>query len=307
MMNFRRLRPAAGFGAVLLAFAALPAAAQPVVDQGEHLDDDRPEAWAMAYLGGSTLFSGFGPAREEAPWTVSLGAEAGHIPHLSARQRRVGFNGTKLEDLNKSPVFGRIRLGVALPARLTLELSWTPPVEIDGARAREFFGIAVERPLIRRGPWRSAARVFYQHGAIEGDITCDRATASHPPGSAANPFGCRAPSDDRFTVDQRGLELSVSRSFRQGRIEPYLAYTLTDMNPRTRVDARVFSVIDRSVLTADITTHTATAGLIYRPAENWELLGAMAWTPLHVRRQPTLERARDDLWSARLMLRRTWR
>lgn len=307
MKQLRSRLPAAAFGTLLAVLAGTQAAAQPIVDQGEHLDSDRPEAWAMAYLGASTLFSGFGPARGEEPWTLTVGAELGHIPHLSARQRRVGFNGTKLEDLNKTPVFGRIRLGLALPARFSLELSWTPPVEIDGARPRDFFGIAVERPLLERGPWRAAGRVFYQYGVITGDITCDRSTASHPPGSPDNPFGCRAPSNDRFKVDQGGLELSLSRSLRQGRFEPYLAYTLTDMQPRTQVDARVFSVIDRSVLTADITTHTATVGLVYRPGERWELLGALAWTPLHVRRPPDRDRSRDDLLSARLMLRRSWR
>lgn len=306
-MSCRSQLPAAVCGLVLALFTGSPAIAQPIVDQGEHLDSDRPEAWAMAYLGASTLFTGFGVARAEAPWTLSIGAELGHVPRLSQRQRRVGFDGTKLEDLNKTPVFGRLRLRLGLPARFSLELAWTPPLEINGAQPRDLFAVALERPLLERGRWRASGRVFYQHGAIAGDVTCDRATASHPPGSPDNPFGCRAPSNDRFRIDQRGLELSLAYSFGEGRYEPYLAYALTDMRPRTEVNARVFSVIDRSVLTADITTHTVTAGLIYRPNQRWGLLGAVAWTPLHVRRQPMLERAHDDLWSTRLMLRRTWR
>lgn len=281
--------------------------AQVVVDQGERLESDRPEAWAMAYMSASTLFSGFGPASGGEPWSMSLGAEAGHVPHLSTEQRRVGFDGTKLEDLNKSPVFGRLRLGVVLPAEFTVELSWTPPVEVDGAEPRDFFGAAVERPLVEHGHWRSAARAFYQRGTVTGDITCDSDTASHPPGSPANPFGCRAPSNDRFRVNQYGLELGLAREFPESGAEPYLSYTLTRMKPRTRVDAEVFSVIDRSLLTTRLTTHTATAGVIYRPGEHWELLGALAWTPLHVRRPPERSGSNDDLFSARLMLRRWWR
>lgn len=299
----------------LLAFAciplfllmAVPATAQVVIDQGERLDSDRPEAWAMAYMSAATLFSGFGPARSSEPWSLSLGVEAGHIPHVSTRKRRVGFDGTKLEDLNKSPVFGAVRVGLTLPADFALELGWTPPIEMDGAKPRNLFGIALERPLFEGDHWRSAARVFYQRGTVRGDITCDRDTASHPIGSPQNPFGCRAPSNDRFRINHHGLELAAARQFADTGFEPYLSYTLTRMTPRTQVDAHTFSVIDRSLLTTRLTTHTATAGLVYRPGNQWELLGALAWTPLHSRRPPDDNRSTHDLYSARLMLRRWFR
>lgn len=278
--------------------------AQEIVDQGERLDSDRPEAWAMAYMSASTLFSGFGPAAGREPWSFSLGAEAGHIPHLSTAKRRVGLNGTKLEDLNKSPVFGRLRGELALPEEFSLELSWTPPIEVDGARARDLFGVALQRPLYRDPDWRLGARVFHQRGTIGGDITCDRDTASHEPGSAENPFGCREPSDDRFKIHQTGLEISVSREFRDPRVAPYLTYTATRMKPQTRVRARTFSVLDRSVLTSRMTTHTVTAGAVFRPLDGWEAVVALAWTPLDSRRPPDDRTSRHDLYSTRLMLRR---
>lgn len=284
-----------------------PAFGQVVVDQGERLDSDRPEAWAMAYMSASTLFSGFGTARGEEPGQVSLGLEAGHVPHLSTEQRRVGFNGTKLEDLNKSPVFGRLRFTIGLPASFTLALGWTPPVEINGARPRDFFGIALERPLYEHEGRAFSARVFHQRGRVQGDITCDRETASHEPGSPRNPFGCRAPSDDRFKLDQTGLELALSRKFRDGRVEPYLSYTATRMKPKTQVRAQTFGVLDRSRLSTRMTTHTAIAGVIFRPRARWEALAAVAWTPLDSLRPPDNTKSRDDLISARLMLRRTWR
>jgi hypothetical protein len=293
-------------GFVWLTLVIVPGSllAQPVVDQGEHLSSDRPEAWAMAYMSAATLFSGFGVARSTEPWTFSLAGELGHIPRLSERKRRVGFDGTKLEDLNKSPVYGSARFHLALPADFGLELGWTPPVTIGGARPNRLAAIALERPFFEGNDWRGAARIFHQRGRVTGDFTCDRETASHPPGSPGNPFGCRAASRDRFTLNQTGLELSVAHQLPGTALEPYLAYTATYMRPRTRVQAETFGVLDRSLLTTSMTTHTVTIGMKYDVGGRWSLLGALAWTPLDARRPPDGQRSTHDLWSVRAMLRR---
>jgi len=282
---------------------ALPLSAQVVLERDEQLDFERPESWAMAYMSAATLFSGFGSARATEPGSFRLGAELGHVPRLSTEQRRVGFDGTKLEDLNKTPVFGRLRLWIGLPADLTLELNWTPPVELGGAKPRNFFGAALERPLFDHNDWRASARLYYQRGQVRGDFTCDRDTASFDPGSPENPFGCQAPSSDRFNLDYHGLELAIARQLMDGNLEPYLAYAFTRMKPTTQVHASVFSVIDRAHLSTRGNTHTATLGIVHRPTSNWEILAAIAWTPLKIRRPPTYAQTRDDLWSARLMSR----
>ena len=70
----------------------------------------------MNYFAASSLMTSFGESPELRPGRWSVAAELGHIPRLSDAQRRVGFNGFKTEDLNKSPVFGRLRLWLGLPA-----------------------------------------------------------------------------------------------------------------------------------------------------------------------------------------------
>ena len=302
-MNRRLATISFGLSLSILLFLP-PLAAQPIVDHGEHLDSDRPEAWAMAYMSASTLFSGSGPAMAREPWSLSLGGELGHVPHLSTRKRRVGFDGTKLEDLNKSPVYGSVRMSLGLPANFGLELGWTLPVRIGGAKPRRLLAIALERPLAETEDWRAGWRLYHQRGSVSGDFTCDRETASHPPGSADNPFGCRAPSSDRFTLKQTGLELSLSRLLDEGRLEPHLSYAATYMQPRTRVRAETFGVLDRSLLTTSKTTHTLTLGAVYRPVGDWELLVSMAWTPLYANRPPDGKRSTHDLWSTRLSVRR---
>lgn len=63
---------------------------------------------------------------------------------------------------------------------------------------------------------------------------------------------------------------------------------------------------DRSLLDTRGGLPGATLGLRWTGDTNWELLSALAWTPLSVR-QPQQERRHDDLWSLRLMLRRRLR
>jgi hypothetical protein len=290
--------------ACVLVLAASPAYSQIVLERSERLASDRPESWAMAYMSAATLFSGFGPAQATDPWSLSIGFDLGHIPHLSDEQRRVGFNGTKLEDLNKSPVFGRARISLELPVDFTMEMSWTPPVGTSGAKPRHLFGLALERPLYQADHWRLGARAFFQHGQVRGDFSCDADTAAHAPGSPDNPFGCRAPSRDRFMLNQHGLELSIGGGHAQSSLAPFASYSFTRMKPRTQVHAEVFNVIDRASLSTRVQTHTLTVGLVYRGVEQWEVAGAMAWTPLKVRRPGDSTRSRDDLTSFRLLVLR---
>ena len=77
----------------------------------------------------------------------------------------MGFNGTKVEDLNRTSVFGRPRILVGLPAGFAVEAGWVPPIEINGAKTNIFNG-AVEKTFCRRSPRElraealRAARVF---------------------------------------------------------------------------------------------------------------------------------------------------
>ncbi len=69
----------------------------------------------MRCFAGTTLMKSFGEAAKIAPWHWNVALDLGDIPRLSDAQQRVGFGGFKNEDLNKSPVFGRLRLALGLP------------------------------------------------------------------------------------------------------------------------------------------------------------------------------------------------
>jgi len=167
--------------------AVMPAArAQDILFDYEREAFDSPEGWAMAHTVSASLNLGAGPASTLSTWDWRLSAELGSIPHLSREEQRVGFGGYKLEDMNKSPVFGRGRLHVGLPAAITAELSWTPPLEINGGKPQHLFGLALERALWRGEDWTLGGRLFAVRGAARGDTTCSRSVARQAPGSAGN-------------------------------------------------------------------------------------------------------------------------
>ncbi|MEK6596483.1 MAG: hypothetical protein AABZ18_08210, partial [Pseudomonadota bacterium] len=134
---------------LLVTLSSGQALAQVVINETEFLHSDRPEAWAMNYFTSATLLSGFSAPRSRALGSVEVGAELDWVPQLSSEQRRVGFNGTKEEDLNKAPIFGRPRITLGLPGRFALTLSYVPPIRIFGFKPN-LFAFALERPLYER-------------------------------------------------------------------------------------------------------------------------------------------------------------
>src|SRR3954470_20630857 len=77
----------------------------------EPLAFSRPESWVMKYFASATLLTGLGPAGPVGTG-LKIGLEGDWLPYLSEAQRTVGFEGTKVEDLNKVPVLGRLRLDI---------------------------------------------------------------------------------------------------------------------------------------------------------------------------------------------------
>jgi len=276
--------------------------AQEVIYDRERVDFDSPEGWAMAHTLAATLNLGSVPPTVMEPWSLQFSAEVGSIPRLSEREQRVGFGGFKYEDMNKSPVFGRGRLHLGLPGAVSAVASWTPPLRLHGAKPKGVFGLALEKQLVAANGWHLGGRLYALRGDATGDITCDRHTAAETPGSADNPFGCRAPSDDRLKLDHQGFELMVSRLLASERWQPYAALAWTQMNSQAQVNARIFDIVDRSVLTTDGHLTTATVGVAFHPSADWSWSAAFSYTPLDVRRPPLREAGDGDFWSVRIGL-----
>lgn len=286
----------------LLSFVLLgqSVCAQTVVGNDETLASDRPEAWAMKYVAASTFMTAFGESPELAPghWNVAL--EAALIPRLSDAQRQVGFDGFKKEDLNKSPVFGRLRLSLGLPAGWVAEFGYTPPLAIKGTRPRDLVALAVGHRVIERDDWTLSMRAFGQHGAARGDITCPAKLAgiSDP---ELNPSGCVAASHDQIALNYYGIDLTAGLRLGTWNWHAGLGVVRTDL--AVQVDALVFDRRDRSLLVVrDVLPYLA-IGASHKVDTRWSLGAEVLYVPLTVRRESAGPRENDPLTTLRLQLR----
>lgn len=310
----RRRRPAAFAAAsavvvlALAAGAAPPAAAQVVISPRTDLELEDPEAWAMAWFGSVTLLTGFGVPEPLDPGSLELGLEAGWVPSLSEEERRVGFGGTKVEDLNRTDAIARPRLSVGLPGGFILTGAWLPPVEIDDVESN-LFSLALGRRLYAGPAWRAGLRLYGQTGTVEGAITCTAQDAAGGDDPVLNPFGCEAPSNDEMTLTYYGVELSAGYRTARG-TEPYLAAAINRFDNEFQVDAFTSGLHDRSLLLSEGTTWSVAAGATHPVGERGRLAGELFYSPLDVRRlsddfSERLPEETDELFNARLLL--SWR
>ena len=288
----------------LLVFSAT-ALAQEVVQSTEHLNEDRPETWAMSYFSSVALLAGLGTPRTRDPGSFEIGFEADWIPKLSKSLRKVGFDGRKEEDLNKAPIFMRPRLTVGLPWKFALTLSYLPPIEVFGVEPN-LFAFALERPLYERGPWTIGVRAYGQIGEIRGAFTCPNDVAQYPVGSPQNPFGCEQESNDIVTQRYGGLEFSgsyrIERLERLRGLTPYIAVAGNFLDHKFRVRARTFGFADRRRLLADAWTFAASAGVTYPLTERLSLSLGVFYSPLWVTRPPETSSESNPLFNVRSMI-----
>ena len=291
------MRRAAAF--VLLALLGARAQAQEVIRDEEILAADRPEAWAMSYVSAASFLTAFGATPELAPGDWDVAGDLGHVPRLSTEQQRVGFGGDKAEDLNKSPVFGRVRGRVGLPGGFVAELGWTPPLTLDGTRTHDLFALALGRRLLTRERWSLSARAFGQHGSATGDITCPRDVVG-PFDAQDNPFGCVAASHDRIALNHYGADATLAGS---GAWRPHATLGLVRNEPTVQVDALVFSVRDRSHLVARGVLPYFALGVAHPLGARWEAAAEVLYVPLEVRRTAAGGDENDAFTGLRLQLR----
>jgi hypothetical protein len=283
----------------LLASAAA-ASAQGVIDATEELDFDRTEAWAMKYFASLMLFTGLGVPERMGSGATALGFEGGFVPQLSEEQRRVGFDGTKVEDLNRTRFFGRLRGTVGLSEEYSLELAYLPPIDVGGTKPH-LFAAAVGRPFTLSEGWELGLRGYGQLGTIRGDITCTADEASAGDDLELNPFLCRAPSNDAMKQRLLGAELTAGY-LSDSRFRPHFGVGINYMDLEFQVDAEYADAIDRTLQLTNGTTVSLVGGLTYVPAEKWRITGEVFYSWLSVVRPPQTSSHNDGLLNVRFLV-----
>ena len=235
------------------------------------------------------------------PGALEVALEGGWVPSLSQDQQRVGFNGTKLEDLNQTSVLFRPRVRVGLPRALTLEAGWIPPVEINGVEPN-IFSLAIARSFALTERQRLGLRFYGQGGTIDGDFTCSSDTVAAGDDSVLNPFRCEAVSEDTQTLDAVGLEVSWAVTpMESSRWELHVGMGVHRMDLEFQVRALYGGLVDRTLLATDGITISAVAGASYLAGERHRLTGELFYSPLDVVRPPQLASANDGLFNVRAL------
>ena len=288
-------------GAVALAVVLLAggARAQETIKLTEELDFDRPESWGMKYFASLGLLTGMGVPERLGAGGVVLGFEGGLVPQLDEEQRRIGFNGTKLEDVNKTRFFGRLRGAIGLSEHYSLDLAWTPPLEVGGAKPH-LFAVGIGRPFDLSPAWRLGVRAYGQIGSIEGDITCSADEVAAGPDPDRNPFACEAPSTDSLKQGILGAEVSVG--YVAGRWRPYFGVAVNYMDLEFQVDARYSGVVDRTLQLTDGVTASITTGLGFVPSDRWSFSLELFYSRLTVDRPASPSTRTDGFLHGRFLV-----
>ena len=265
----------------------------------QEVDFESPEGWAMAYTSASALNLGQTASDDLNKGNLRISAELSSIPSLSEEQQKVGFNGIKDEDLNKSPVFGRLRFSYGLNSDTFLELSWTPPFEIDGAKPENIWGLALSRKFIKRENVDLGIRIYISKGKAEADVTCSKDVIAIEPFTPGNLSGCIDISKDKLSIDHHGIEATlVFKNFGNG-FTPWLTFASTQMDPSVKVDAPLRYGQELVNINTDGTTLTYSIGIDYALDRNKNLSLATSFTPLDVNRPVELS-DRDSFWNFKI-------
>jgi hypothetical protein len=275
----------------------------------QHLNFDTPEIWALKYFTSATMLSGLQPP--ETPEMARIGGivvglEMGWIPALRPERARVGFSGSKEEDLNKAPVLVRPSVRVGLPWRFSLVAAAPPPLEMFGVRPH-LFAFGIERPLLEGEKWRLGWRASGQVGSVKGAFTCPSKVLGLPAGRE-NPGGCIAESADRASLRYGGTELQFShRMPGMPKLVPHVAAGINYIDGTFHVNAQRQNALDHTTLWSRGRTFTGTAGASYLLTKRAALTVDAFYTPLWVRRPSGGPRAIDGLFHVRALLSYTLR
>jgi len=293
-----RMRRSLGILTLTL-LACAPAHAQIVTRETETLTFDRPEAWGMKYYASLALLTSMGAPERRAPGEIVIGFEGASVPQMSDEQRRIGFNGTKLEDVNKTSYFGRVRGSVGLGSGLALDVAWTPPIEMGGAKPN-LFAAAIGRPFVLAPSWRLGLRGYGQIGTIKADITCSADEVAAGNNFEENPFVCVEPSEDESRQKVIGLEL-VAGYDSGGKLKPYAGVAVSYMDLEFQVNALYGGgqIEDHNLQLTDGTTVAALAGLTFAPSPRWRITAEAFYSWLSITRPPATSSSNDGFFNVR--------
>ncbi len=189
------------------------------------------EAKTLAILSVPVVFSpGAAPG---GPGGITLGVEAARVPGVdpATATPTICRPGKGPENTGVLPALARPRLALPLVHGLALEASWIPPIRVNGVKAN-LVGLALTETVGRRDGLAAAFRAHATFGSVNAPVTCDRDALSDPVSECFD----GSLSDDRYSPNIMGLDVSVGWAMAGGRLRPYLGSGYNRLQPRFQVN-----------------------------------------------------------------------
>lgn len=242
--------------AALSGAIAKPANAQRVCRPGPGSN----EAHTMAQLSVPLALAPFGGDAPR-PATAWAGLEFSYLPNIDEETRTPTAcrPGKEPENANIADVLPRPRVGIALPAHLSLEASWVPPITVNQVRAN-LVGIALRWAVAPTPRWSISLRAHATVGVIRAPITCpDEALLN----AASECFGGTR-SEDRFHPNIVGLDAAVGGHLAGGRLHPYVGAGYSRLASRFQVHfVNVVGTLDNTRVIVNLDRATLFGGVLW--------------------------------------------
>ena len=266
----------------------------------ERVDFTSPEGWAMSYMTAASL-----NLSDKFPEVLTLGqfnitAAISTIPELNEEQQRIGFGGFKSEDLNKSPVFGRGKITAGFYWDSIIELSWTPPLEIDGAKPEQMWGTAIAKQIYTNDAFNLGMRLYKFNGQATASVTCSEENVMQPLYSPGNISGCIGTSKDQIDMSHDGIEILFQRESSIG-FKPWFSLASTRLKPSVQINAPLELIQEEAFIETSGRLMTLNLGLNYKLSDNWLLNLGTSYTPIDVQR-PEMTGGNDNFWNIKIGL-----
>ena len=247
------------------------------------------EAKTLAILSVPVVFSPGAPPGE--PSGLTLGLEAARVPGVdqATATPTICRPGKGPENTGVLPALARPRLSVPLPHGLALEASWIPPVRVNGVKAN-LVGLALTENVGHRDGLAAAFRVHATFGSVHAPVTCDRDAIGDPTSECFD----GTVSDDRFSPNIMGADVSVGWAMVGGRLRPYLGTGYNRLEPRFQVNfTNQFGDTDRTRVAVNLDRVALFGGAAWQLTDRLAITGEMY-------------AAAGDAATGRLVIRRTF-
>jgi hypothetical protein len=260
-----------GAAALVASTVAAPLAAQYVCRPATGSN----EARTLAIFSVPLAFSPGAPPGSAAG--VTIGFEAASVPNVdpATATPTTCRPGKGPENTDLLPAIARPRLGVPLPLGLALDASWIPPVRVAGVKAN-LIALALTRSFGHADGLAVAVRAHATFGSIRAPVTCDRDGLADPTSEC---FQGQV-SDDRYSPNIMGMDVSVGWAMMGGRLRPYLGSGYNRLQPRFQVNFRNrFGDLDTTRLAVNLNRATVFGGAAWQLSAHLAVAGEIYAAP----------------------------